>query len=190
MARITGVQHIAVAVNDMREALKLYRDILGMTIQSAKGMPVGAEAPTLIAEMPVMPSRLYNLDVGNGTVLTLAEVRDASIAGRKSGFAVDLWPGTYNASAIGGIDHIGFNVETDADLVALHNELGAAGYEVSEIQRLDVNPWWKQFFFYDRDGNAWEVTTWDWSDPAWEARKAEMEKEGGSMLFRDEDPAW
>jgi catechol 2,3-dioxygenase-like lactoylglutathione lyase family enzyme len=190
MARITGVQHIAVAVNDMREALKLYRDILGMELKSAQGAEAPLEETGMNRMIKLRPTRLYNFDMGNGSVLTIVEVKEVNIKGRKSSFAVELWPGEEAPGSADGVDHVGLNVDTEADLIALHTKLRDAGYRVSDIQRLDVNPWWKQFFFYDKDGNAWEITTWDWQDPAWEKRRAELEGNGKSIMFNDPDPVY
>jgi len=190
MAKVTGVQHIAIAVNDMASALKLYRDILGMELKSAQGLQASYEQTGLLVDMK-RPRRLYNLDMGNGSVLTLAEIPDGQLSGRKSGFAVALWPGEDEEPGfLGGVDHIGMNVDSEADLVELHGALKEAGYRVSEIQRLGVNPWWKQFFFYDTDGNAMEITTWDWGDPAWEERRKMLQGDGQAMLFQDPEPVW
>jgi hypothetical protein len=40
MARMTGIQHVAVAVNNMTSALKLCRDILGAEARSGRAVAV------------------------------------------------------------------------------------------------------------------------------------------------------
>jgi catechol 2,3-dioxygenase-like lactoylglutathione lyase family enzyme len=183
MARVNGVHHLAMVVTDMERSLDFYGGVLGMTVkattlgddltESKKGGPAG-----LIADTMGGFSRFYNLDMGKGSILTLIEYDVDELPVEPSSFAEGLWPGSRASKGLkGGVDHFAMNVETEAELVEIHQRLIDRGYEASEIQRLQVAPFWKQFFLYDPDGVPVEISTWDFADPAWETRK--------DLLLRD-----
>jgi len=55
MAKITGINHIAMAVPEMEQALKFWRDILGLPLQG-------------VTDMPEQASRIAFLPAGGGEV--------------------------------------------------------------------------------------------------------------------------
>ena len=186
MTRVNGVNHIAIVVSDMSESLRLYRDILGLPIVST----MGASQPRAWEQssgdrLKNMPSRLYNLDMGGGILLTLVELPDALVLGRSS-FANELWPGDRAITPLGGTDHVSMSVESEADLIEIHARLIEGGFEVSDIESLEVYPFWKQLRFYDTIGNALEISTWDYGDARWPERRERIERE--SLLLGDPDP--
>jgi catechol 2,3-dioxygenase-like lactoylglutathione lyase family enzyme len=188
MARVTGVNHIAIVVNDMKEGLRLYRDILGLPVVSRTSVSKQSpeqQAETNVQQLKNNPNRLYNLDMGSGITLTLVELPDALIVGQSS-FAYELWPGDYPLTPLGGTDHVSMNVDSEADLIEIRERLIAGGFDVSDIERIGPPLWWKQLRFHDVAGNALEISTWDYDDPAWDERRARIERE--SLFDTDPDP--
>jgi catechol 2,3-dioxygenase-like lactoylglutathione lyase family enzyme len=187
MARVNGVNHVAIVVNDMRQGLLLYRDILGLPVvsttclTSAPGWQDEADS----RELKASPQRLYNLDMGGGTLLTLVEIPSAVVVGRTS-FAHELWPGDRPVTPLGGTDHVSMSVDSEADLIAIRERLIEHGFDVGDVERLSVYPFWKQLRFHDDAGNDLEISTWDYDDPAWPDRRERIERE--SLLFQDPEP--
>lgn len=169
MVNFIGVNHVAMVVNDITEALRLYRDTLGLEVVSTIGAVKGRAVSSARSEYANSANRLYNFDIGGGSLLTIIELPEAEITGRSS-FAYELWPGDHPLTPLGGVDHFAFNVESEADLVEIRQRLLRAGYEVSELSQLVRYPYWKQLRFRDSVGNSLEVTTWDYGDEAWARR--------------------
>ena len=183
--RIRGVHHIAVPVQDMKQSLEFYCGILGLKVKTStrdsQALSKAGQETGLIADVTSNLDLFYNLDLGNGTVLTLVEFPNDTVSPHPSSFAATLWPGDRSASPLGGVDHFAMNVDTEEDLLYYWNRLRDHGYEVSEVQRLEVSPFWKQFFLYDPNGLAIEITTWDLADPKWATRDV-------GALLTDPDP--
>jgi len=91
---------VAVALNDMASALKLYRDILGMEVKAAQGFQPRFGETGLIADIQAPEADVQSRH-GQMARLTLAEITDATLVGRKSGFAVGLWPGEEEKAGFG-----------------------------------------------------------------------------------------
>lgn len=177
MVKYIGVNHIAIVVNDMKEAVRLYRDTLGLPIAGTTvGVSQDQEVTTGATEFANVVTRMYNFDLGAGALLTAIELPNADITGRTS-FADELWPGKHSLTPIGGVDHFAFNVESEADLVEIRQRLIEGGYEVGEIDTVLVYPYWKQLRFFDTYGNAHEFATWDYGNPAWAVRNKTVERD-------------
>jgi catechol 2,3-dioxygenase-like lactoylglutathione lyase family enzyme len=187
VARVNGVNHIAIVVSDMREGLRLYCDILGLPLVGTTSNKKSPEwyRDSNVPPLKHFPRRLYNLDMGAGITLSLVELPDAVIVGQSS-FAHELWPTDLPLSPLGGTDHVSMSVDSEADLVEIRQRLLDAGYVVSDVDRLGMYPWWKQIRFHDSAGNALEISTWDYGDPAWVERRERIARE--SLLFTDPDP--
>jgi catechol-2,3-dioxygenase len=100
MAESTGYAHVAITVSDHAVSLPFYETVL----QSA---PVG-EIVTDDFDRKIFP-------VGGGSILGVTQYRESS-----SGAFDPLVP---------GLDHIGFRVETAAEIVAIQERLAGEGID-------------------------------------------------------------
>lgn len=175
VGKITGLNHMILFVRDMTEAIRFYRDVLGLEI--IKTLP--PFAPN--GEDPV--GRNYFFRMGDGSMIGLAEYPDAEPPS-SSVFAeaqikvvngvTQLWPGErIPPKNPQKIDHIAFNVHTREDLVFYQERLRAHGHIVSEIiDFIEANgaQFVMSIYFFDPFGNPLEISTFDLDDPDVEGR--------------------
>ena len=123
--KLGQVQHIAISVSNMDEALKFYRDILGLEVMMDMEME-GSPALEAILGVEGLKMR-YVLFSGKGAQLNLLEFRNP----RGENVAAKMRPFDH------GIHHIAFAVD---DVEAAYKELSAKGVEfISPPQ--DTSPW-------------------------------------------------
>ncbi len=177
--RIVGMSHIQLVCNDMDEAVKFYRDVLGFKIVRTIGEEDGLHyAQKLgIKDTPIVKN--YFFDMGNGNLLSIIQVRKASKP-ETSVYIQGLWPGGGTPPEVPRkMDHLAFNVPTLDDLLWFRDRLVAAGVKVSGVTRHDdhheVAPtkFVKSIYFYDPSGIALEIATFDWDNPQWADHKPE-----------------
>ena len=112
--KLGQVQHIAISVSNMNEALKFYRDILGLEVMMDMEME-GSPALEAILGVEGLKMR-YVLFSGKGAQLNLLEFKNP----RGENVAAKMRPFDH------GIHHIAFAVD---DVEAAYKELSAKGVE-------------------------------------------------------------
>ncbi len=110
MIKFNGVNHLAMATGDMDKTIRFWRDLLGMRLVAGLGQP---------------GYRHYFFEISDHDLIAFFE-----------------WPGVNpvpekdHGEPVSGpfiFDHVSFGVETENDLWAIKDKLGAAGFDVSEV---------------------------------------------------------
>jgi len=180
MHKINGFNHIMLLVRDMDAAIHFYVGILGFRV---KATTESTMSPTALSEEGSRhTSKLYFLEVTNGTMLVLGEVKDGLAAA--SAPAIDYyWPEPRNAfTGSSHLDHLAFNVDTLEELVWFKSRLEEHGIEVSEVLMRGGRPKFvKSIYFYDQDHTPLEIATWDYSSSEWDDHR-------NDNYYLDENP--
>jgi catechol 2,3-dioxygenase-like lactoylglutathione lyase family enzyme len=181
---IDGFNHLVLVTNDMEKTARFYCDLLGFSIKATVGNTAkegGLNFKGQLAPVGDDWTRIYFFGIGERDMLGVLEVPDVDTTADPSHFPA-LWPeeGTRTSVRPQKLDHLAFNVADLGRLEALQRRLRDAGITVSDIASIDGPPFVKSIYFYDPNGVALEVATWDLADPAWAERKTRM--------FHDPDP--
>jgi catechol 2,3-dioxygenase-like lactoylglutathione lyase family enzyme len=167
----------------MARTLAFYRELLGLELVGTSGL---SDADMSAAQGTMTPTgtdwkRLYFFDLGGGTMLGFLEFPALEERLEPSYFKM-LWPGTDGSGVPAQkMDHLALNVESLDDLLYFQRRLQEHGYETSELQVLERAPFVKSIYFYDPNGLALELATYDRADPRWETRTPDM-------FFTDPEP--
>ncbi len=172
--RLSGINHLVIACHDMERALQFYCGILGMKVKCANGPTEEewANKPGTVGPDGKLRAqrRFYWLEMANGDVLAVLEFPDFDAAAPPTFFG-NLWPGGRPANPKpGGVDHIAFNVNSLEEQKALRQRLVDNNIPCSEITWSPTPTAVSSVWFYDPDGNAIEVATWNFDGPDWKDR--------------------
>ena len=135
--KIRRIHHVAYRCNDARETVNFYRDTLGMDFQLAFAEN---EVPSTGEPDPYMH---VFLDAGMGNVLAFFELPNSPPMGKDPNTPV--W-----------VQHIAFEVDTRADLLAAKDRLEAAGLDV--LGPVDHGIF-ESIYFFDPNGHRLELAT-------------------------------
>ena len=173
--RLSGVNHLVLACKDMDRSLRFYCGILGMRVKCASGPSEQDWAnrnngPTRSDGRTRAYRRFYWLEMANGDVIALLEFPELDTTAPPTYFA-DLWPGNRPSNKKpGGMDHLAFNVNSLEEQKALRQRLLENNVPCSEITVSPTPTAVSSVWFYDPDGNAIEVATWNFDGPEWKDR--------------------
>lgn len=172
-----GVNHLAMVTPDMDATVRFYDEILGMPLIGTLGNGDPNEP---------YPFRHYFFSLGGRSTLAFFE-----------------WPGIDTGEPrpaglphAGSVyDHVSFNLETVADLVALRARLVECGIEVSEI--VDHTVFHSIYFTDPINGASLEASAWIrdlhinpyWGDPEPGPATAAIQKEHSVPAVHPGDPA-
>ena len=181
---IDGFNHLVLVTSDLEKTTRFYRDLLGFPVKATVANTAQAGGLNFKGQLaPVGDdwTRIYFFGVGQRDMLGVLEVPDIDTTADPSHFP-SLWPEetARTTARPQKLDHLAFNVADLATLEALQRRLRDAGVTVSDIAAIDGPPFVKSIYFYDPNGVALEVATWDLADPAWPERRTRM--------FHDPDP--
>lgn len=110
MPRYTGINHLAMATNDMDTTIRFWRDLLGMRLVAGLGSP---------------GSRHYFFEISEQDMIAFFEWPDVEPVPEKDHGAPVSGPAVF--------DHVAFGVESDDDLWELKARLEGADVWVSEV---------------------------------------------------------
>lgn len=136
--KFRGINHLAMVTNDMDKTIRFYRDVLGMPLVAALGIP-----------MEQNRYRHYFFETGPNSTIAFFE-----------------WPGMVEEfhkpagmPARGRVqfDHISFDVESEEELLELQDKLAKAGVEVTQL--VD-HKFIHSIYFTDPNGIALEASVW------------------------------
>ncbi len=176
---IDGFNHVVFVTNDMEQTARFYCDVLGFRIKATVGNEAAKNKDALNFAGQLAPTgdawtRIYFFEVGERDTLAFVEVPGLDTKADPSQFS-PLWPGQPRPPARPQkLDHLAFNVADRERLIAIQKHLRDVGVTVSEIGSIDGPPFVKSIYFYDPNGIALEVATWDFADPAWAERTHRM----------------
>ena len=167
MTRIRGFNHVVLCTNDMDKTIRFYRDLLGLKIKAASGVPAAAMGGRFGPW-----KRLYFFELGDGSTLAFAEFPSLDTASEAS-FFDSIWPEGEGLKVTRAqkMDHIALNVDRKADLEHYRDVLRAAGYTVTDIVELETSPFVMSIYLYDPNGIPLEIATWDKDDTRWPERE-------------------
>ncbi len=159
--RFKGINHLAMVTGDLDATVRFYRDILEMPLVAAIGSHAGAESK---------PFKHYFFELGAGNTIAFFE-----------------WPGVKAEHKPAGepvsgnvqFDHISFNVESEADLLALQRRLREHGIQAT---RVVDHGFIHSIYFTDPNGIALEASYWV-TDPT-----GQPPAYGDKVLFGDPSP--
>jgi catechol 2,3-dioxygenase-like lactoylglutathione lyase family enzyme len=134
MVKFGGINHLALIVPDMEQAVRFYRDIVGLPLVGALGNE---------------NFRHYFFDLGNHNTLAFFEYPGVTDTGGKKDAGV--------AGSGRQFDHLSFQVETEADLLALQERLREHQVEVTRV--VDHN-FIQSIYFTDPSGITLEASYW------------------------------
>lgn len=139
MIKFKGINHLALATNDMDATLRFWRDLLGMRLVAGLGRP---------------GHRHYFLDLGHGCRVAFFEWPEVRpLPDKDHGYPVK-GPFVF--------DHVAFTVERREDLWGMKDRLEAAGFWVSEAMD---HGFIHSIYSFDPNGVAiefsWEVPGMD-----------------------------
>lgn len=109
MVRIRGIHHLALVTGSLDLTLRFWRDLIGLQVRCRVGAP---------------GYRQYFLDAGGRTLLAFFEWTGAEPLPEKDHGVPKRGPIVF--------DHVAFELGDEADLFALRERIGAAGFWVSE----------------------------------------------------------
>jgi catechol 2,3-dioxygenase-like lactoylglutathione lyase family enzyme len=202
--RISGINHLVLFVRDMDEAVRFYRDVLGLRVvrtvrfaPTAEGLRSAAKhssglAVTQSESSPVAPKimvRQVFFEMSNGLLFSVYEA--PGVAERPAApISSVLWPsiGAEQWSAPvepQKLDHLSFDVPTPADIVWFREHLISHGVAVSDISERrganNTHRFISSIYFSDPSGNPLEISSFNAPDEAWQSYDF-------SEWFMDEDP--
>lgn len=161
MVQYNGINHVALATNDMDRTLRFWRDLLGMRLIAGMGRP---------------GQRQYFLEVSAHDMITFFEWDSVEPLEEKDhGYPVR---GKF------GFDHISFGVESEQDLCELKGRLAAAGFWVSEI--ID-HGFLRSIYSFDPNGIPIEFS-YEIPDVDLRKRPALKDRSPGRMAQEGPDP--
>ncbi len=204
VGRISGISHLVLFTREMDEAVRFYRDLLGLRVvrtlcftPSAEGLRSAAHhssgsavlASPKPANVATMKVRQVFFEMGNGELFSLYETPEVSKQPAASISAV-LWP-TIDPDRFSQpreqqkMDHLAFDVPTHADVVWFRGHLYSHGIAVSDVTERrgadDAHRFISSIYFYDPSGNPLEISSMNASDTEWLSYDF-------SNWFFDEDP--
>ena len=162
VGKITGINHLQLVVRDMDEAVKFYRDLLGLKVVRT----MGKEALDRITPTPV--TKNYFFELGNGEMVTLIEVKGSGEPVRS---VWDLWPDRLRPARPFRNGPPGIERRQPVDLEWFMHHLREHGVAVTDI--LGRERFVQSIYFTDPTGNPLEIATFDWENEAWSEHKAE-----------------
>ena len=168
---IRRIHHVAYRCNDAKETVDFYRDTLGMTFQLAFAEN---EVPSTGAPDPYMH---VFLDAGMGNVLAFFELPNSPPMGKDPN--TPAW-----------VQHIAFEVDTHADLLAAKDRLEAAGLDV--LGPVDHGIF-DSIYFLDPNGHRLELASNKGGDAVRERASAvaqEMLEEWTRTKLAPRQAAW
>jgi catechol 2,3-dioxygenase-like lactoylglutathione lyase family enzyme len=160
--RLQGINHLQLVVRNMDDAVRFYRDVLGLKVVRTMGQTTLDES----YDTPV--TRNYFFSLANGEMVTLIEIADADEPERS---IWDLWPAGSPDKSTRKLDHLAFNVSTLADLAWFRDHLRSCGVKVTDIVGREA--FVQSIYFSDPTGNPLEIATFDWENPYWRTHRAE-----------------
>lgn len=137
---ICGINHLAFVTPDMEATCRFYEEVLGLDLVATVGHGDPNEP---------YPHRHYFFRLSDHETIAFFE-----------------WPGVdtgpHKPAGVPGegreFDHLSFNVATVDELVALHDRIAAAGYQVSPV--IDHTILWSVYFDDPVNGMSLEATVW------------------------------
>lgn len=187
--RISGINHIVMLVDDMNEAVRFYRDVLGLRVvrtirfrtnpeslgheaHMTTGQAVDLETSGMFVEME---AKQVFFEMGNGELFSLYET-DRPMPPPEMSISSTLWPPA-DAEVAPPIephklDHLAFNVDTAEEIEWFCEHLKANGVTVSAVVERrgpdGVHRWLTSVYFYDPSGNPLEIATMALGQSGWE----------------------
>ncbi len=134
MIKFSGINHLALITPDMDATVRFYRDIIGLPLVAA----IGDEQ-----------FRHYFFDLGNHNTIAFFEWPGVTDVGQEKGAGT---PGLGRQ-----FDHLSFNVETEADMLALQDRLRSFGVRVTRVVDHDFI---QSIYFTDPSGISLEASYW------------------------------
>ena len=181
LGKITGINHVVLTAKDLDETVRFYRDVLGLKLKASTygARSTAATVTRADREADIPPGSLYFFELGNGDAVGFFALPGVDTTPEASYFDI-LWP--EGEGKIGGLprglDHLAFNVDSRADLDALHARITEHGFVVSDIDGPRGSPFTHSFYMYDPNDVPLEFATFDYGDPAWKERtEADMLKD-------------
>jgi catechol 2,3-dioxygenase-like lactoylglutathione lyase family enzyme len=134
MVKFNGINHLALITPDMDQTVRFYRDILGLPLVGAIGTDT---------------FRHYFFDLGNHNTIAFFEYFGVTDTGSEKPAGI--------AAEGRQFDHLSFNVETEADMMALADRLRGHGVEVTRVIDHDFI---YSIYFTDPSGISLEASYW------------------------------
>lgn len=202
--RISGINHLVLFTRDMNEGVRFYRDVLGLRVvrtirftPTPEGLRSAAHHSSGLAVTSAEPSaaavnmtvRQVFFEMGNGELFSLYETPTVTKQPPAPIVSV-LWPAHGTSQWVRPVepqklDHMAFDVPTQADVVWFREHLLSRGVDVSEVaERKGANNTHRfisSIYFSDPSGNPLEISSWNKQDEAWQAYDY-------SDWFMDDDP--
>ncbi|WP_368692802.1 VOC family protein [Paraburkholderia sp. EG287B] len=203
--RISGINHLVMFARDMNEAVRFYRDVLGMRVvrtqrfeTTAKGLRSAAhhssgaaahEAPDSSPIAVDITVRQVFFEMGNGELFSLYEAPTVTERPPAPVSSV-LWPAASKSQWSRPVepqklDHLAFDVRSHADVVWFREHLLSQGVAVSEVSERkganNTHRFISSIYFSDPSGNPLEISSFNAEDVAWQSYDF-------SDWFVDEDP--
>jgi catechol 2,3-dioxygenase-like lactoylglutathione lyase family enzyme len=202
--RISGINHLVLFVRDMNEAVRFYRDVLGMRVvrtvrfttnaaglrsaaHHSSGLAVEEEPASAVAvELSV---RQVFFEMSNGLLFSLYEAPGVS-ARPAAPISSVLWPSAgaeqwSRPDVPQKLDHLSFDVPTQADVVWFRDHLMAHGIAVSALSERrganNTHRFISSIYFSDPSGNPLEISSFNAGDQDWQSYDF-------STWFMDEEP--
>jgi catechol 2,3-dioxygenase-like lactoylglutathione lyase family enzyme len=195
--KIGGINHLVLFVGDLDEAVKFYRDVLGLKVVRTQPRfstnALSLQGQALMSSGHLANESLVDLSVrqvffqmGNGEIFSVYEVDgvepepDASVVSF-------LWPevSSRQPTRPAKLDHLAFDVETRDDLVWFRDHLRRESVACSDLVERkgsdDSHRFLASIYFTDPSNNPLEIATFDWGDPGWEGYRFDA-------WFRDPEP--
>lgn len=135
MSGLKGIHHVAYRCKDAKETVEFYRDVLGMDFTVAFAEDY---VPSTGAYDPYMH---VFLDAGRGNVLAFFELPQQPTMGRDEN--TPQW-----------VQHIAFEVESEADLLAAKARVEAKGLDVIGPTDHGI---FRSIYFFDPNGHRLEL---------------------------------
>jgi catechol 2,3-dioxygenase-like lactoylglutathione lyase family enzyme len=202
--RISGINHLVLFTQDMNEGVRFYRDVLGLRVvrtvrftTTADGLRSAAQHSSGLAVKPADPSpiavemtvRQVFFEMSSGLLFSLYEAPGVSKRPAAPISSV-LWPvaGSERWSQPvepQKLDHLSFDVPSQADIVWFRDHLISHGVEVSAVSERrganNTHRFISSIYFSDPSGNPLEISSFNASDDGWQHYDF-------STWFMDEDP--
>ena len=202
--RICGINHLVLFVQDMNEGVRFYRNVLGLRVvrtvrftTTAEGLRSAAKHSSGLAVQQSDPSsvavkmavRQVFFEMGNGLLFSLYEA--PGVASRPAApVSSVLWPSAAaekwsQPTVPQKLDHLSFDVPTQADIVWFREHLLSQGVAVSEVSERrganNTHRFISSIYFSDPSGNPLEISSFNAGDAGWPSYDF-------STWFMDEDP--
>jgi catechol 2,3-dioxygenase-like lactoylglutathione lyase family enzyme len=203
--RISGINHLVLFTRDMNEGVHFYRDVLGLRVvrtvrftTTADGLRSAAQHSSGLAVKPdeqrspiavQMSVRQVFFEMSSGLLFSLYEAPGVSERPAAPISSV-LWPTTGSERWSQPVepqklDHLSFDVPSQADIVWFREHLIAHGVEVSAVSERrganNTHRFISSIYFSDPSGNPLEISSFNAADDGWQEYDF-------STWFMDEDP--